>query len=205
MWVLLLLLAFAGSSWQQFPPGVQVLPPGTNTSCCNIDEKWLNQYRLNNGNTYVMSSRRQNITCYGGRVLFPYGPECADFELSKDLTRSPQINLGYNLKFMGHRFDKAWVNQHGFISFQESFLGQTLSHEDWPHPMYPYVDDPVFVSPFYAQTDLAGDKLEDVIETKYGRVLYKVIIRKDLPLFYTEEERFVYQLTMKMLDDTQVR
>lgn len=70
--------------------------------------------------------------------------------------------------------------------------------------MYPYVDDPVFVAPLYAQTDLAGDKLEDVIETKYGRVLYKVIIRKDLPLYYTEEEKFVYQLTMKILDDTQV-
>ena len=70
--------------------------------------------------------------------------------------------------------------------------------------MYPYVDDPVFIAPLYAQTDLAGDKLEDVIETKYGRVLYKVIIRKDLPLYYTEEEKFVYQLTMKILDDTQV-
>lgn len=70
--------------------------------------------------------------------------------------------------------------------------------------MYPYVDDPVFIAPLYAQTDLAGDKLEDVIETKYGRVLYKVIIRKDLPFSYTEEEKFVYQLTMKILDDTQV-
>lgn len=145
-----------------------------------------------------------NITCFGGRVLYPYGPECADVELSKDLTRSPVIELGYDLKFMGHRFNKVWINQHGFISFQESFYGQTLSHEDWPHPMYPYVDDPIFIAPFYAQTDLVGDKLEDVLETKYGRVLYKVIIRKELPFYYTEEEKFLYEITMKLLEDTQV-
>jgi hypothetical protein len=142
--------------------------------------------------------------CFGGRILFPYGPECNDQELSKDMVRSPEINLGYNLRFMGHTFNKIWVNQHGFISFQESFYGQSLPHLDWPHPMYPYVDDPVFLTPFYAQTDLAGDKQEDVISTQYGRVLYKVIIRKSLPLTYTEEEKFVYQLTMKLLDDTQV-
>lgn len=159
-------------------------------------------YRIND-NTYVLTSKRHNITCYSGRVLYPYGPECADIELSKDLTRSNQINLGFNLTLMGHKFEKAWINQHGLISFQESFLGQTLSQEDWPHPKYPYVDDPVFIAPLYAQNDLAGDKIEDLTETKYGRVLYKVIKRMDLPIHYTEEEKFVYQMTMKILDEAQ--
>jgi hypothetical protein len=176
--------------------------PSVNCSAC-WNEDWIDSFKKND-NTWAITSRRQNITCYGGRVLFPFGPECADFELSKDTTRSPAIDLGYDVKFMGHRFNKAWVNQHGFISFQESFLGQTLSHEDWPHPMYPYVDDPVFIAPFMAQTDLVGDKIEDLTSTKYGRILYKVIHRRDLPIYYTEEERFIYQLSMKVLDDAQV-
>ncbi len=147
--------------------------------------------------------RRSNMTCQSGRVLFPFGPECADFELSKDLTRSPVLELGFNLSFMGHRFDKAWINQHGIISFQESFYGQTLSQEDWPQPNYPYVDDPVFIAPFYAQTDLSRDKIEDVVSIKYGRVLYKVIHRTGLPQVYTEEEKFIYQMSMKILDEGQ--
>lgn len=163
----------------------------------------IKSYRLNE-NTWVLTSKRHNITCYSGKVLYPYGPECADFELSKDLTRTEQIDLGFNLTIMGHMFDKAWINQHGIISFQESFLGQTLSQEDWPHPKYPYVDDPVFIAPLYAQTDLAGDKIEDLTETKYGRILYKVIKRMDLPIHYTEEQKFVYQMTMKILDEAQV-
>ena len=172
--------------------------------CCKNLTDYLNQYRVNDY-TWILMSRRANITCHSGRVLYPYGPECADLELSKDMTRSPSINLGFNLTFMGHRFDKLWVNQHGLISFQESFLGQTLSQEDWPQPKYPYVDDPVFIAPFYAQTDLAGDKIEDLTETRYGRVLYKVIQRMDLPQHYTEEEKFIYQMTMTILDEAQVR
>lgn len=70
--------------------------------------------------------------------------------------------------------------------------------------MYPYVDDPVFVAPFYAQTDLAGDKIEDVISTRYGRVLYKALIRKHLPQIYTEEEKFMYEMIMRLFDDVQV-
>ena len=168
-----------------------------------FDQDWLRTYQKN-ANTWVLTSNRRNLTCYSGRVLYPYGPECADIELSKDMTRSEVIKLGFNVSFMGHQYDKAWVNQHGLISFQESFLGQTLSQEDWPHPKYPYVDDPVFIAPLYAQTDLAGDKIEDLTSTKYGRVLYKTIHRMDLPQFYTEEEKFVYQLTMKIMDEGQV-
>ena len=175
---------------------------------CRIN--YLNSLQKNNSiiwnreETWILTSGRKNFTCYQGRVLFPYGPECADIELSKDLTRSEVINLGFNLTFMGHRFEKAWVNQHGLVSFQESFLGQTLSQEDWPHPKYPYVDDPVFIAPLYAQTDLAGDKIDDLTSTKYGRILYKVIRRMDLPQQYTEEEKFIYQITMKVLDEGQV-
>lgn len=154
------------------------------------------------GNQWIVKT--YNVTCYGGRVLYPFGPECADYEVSKDNTRSKMIDLGFNLTFMGHKFDKAWVNQHGFISFQESFLGQTLSHDDWPQPKYPYVDDPVFIAPLYAQTDLVGDKIEDLTETKYGRILFKVIKRMDLPLDYTEEQKFIYQMTMDILDEAQV-
>lgn len=69
--------------------------------------------------------------------------------------------------------------------------------------MYPYVDDPVFIAPFYAQTDLINDKLEDVIDTRFSRVLYKVLIRQDLPFYYTEEEKFMYELIMKLFDDAQ--
>lgn len=68
-------------------------------------------------------SRKRNATCEEGRILYPYGQECGDEELSKDMTRSHPIKLGYTLKIMGHQFDTVWVNQHGFISFQESFLG----------------------------------------------------------------------------------
>jgi len=168
-----------------------------------LDSNWLKKYQKND-NTWIMQSRKQNLTCYSGRVLYPYGPECADLELSKDLTRSPVIHLGFNISFMGHRFDKAYVNQHGIISFQDSFYGTTLMTDDWPQPKYPYVDDPVFIAPLYAQTDLAGDKIEDTISTKYGRVLYKVMRRMDLPQFYTEEEKFVYQMSLKILDESQV-
>lgn len=166
-----------------------------------LDSNWLNSFRIND-NTWVL--RKYNLTCYSGRVLYPYGPECADMELSKDLTRSPKIQFGFNISFMGHQFDSGYINQHGFISFQESFYGQTLSQEDWPQPKYPYVDDPIFIAPLFAQTDLAGDKIEDIISTKYGRILYKVIKRMDLPQIYTEEERFVYQMSMKILDEGQV-
>ena len=161
-------------------------------NCCTLlnDQNWIQNY-IKNESLWIMQSRRKNITCFGGRILYPFGPECADEELSKDLTRSHEIDLGFKLPFMGHRFEKAWVNQHGFISFQESFLGQTLSNEDWPQPKYPYVDDPVFIAPLYAQTDLAGDKIEDLQSTKYGRVLYKVIHRTSLPQIFTEEEKFI--------------
>lgn len=152
-----------------------------------------------------LNTGKLNLTCYYTHVLYPFGPECADIEVSKDLTRSEVINLGFNLTLMGHKFERAWVNQHGLISFQESFLGQTLSQEDWPHPKYPYVDDPVFIAPFYAQTDLAGDKTEDLTETRYGRILYKVIRRMDLPQIYSEEEKFIYHMTMSILDEAQVR
>ena len=166
------------------------------------DLNWLNTYRTSD-NTWIF--RKYNLTCYSGRVLYPYGPECADLELSKDLTRSQRINFGFNLTFMGHQYDHGWVNQHGFVSFQEYFYGHTLSQDDWPQPKYPYVDDPIFIAPLFAQTDLAGDKIEDIISTKYGRVLYKVIKRMDLPQIYTEEERFVYSMSMKILDDSQVK
>jgi hypothetical protein len=169
----------------------------------NRNRDWLNSYK-NSDNSWVLYSRKQNITCYSGRVLFPYGPECADQELSKDLTRSQKIPLGFNLTFMGHQFNHAFVNQHGIISFQETFLGQTISQEDWPHPKYPYVDDPVFIAPFFAQTDLAGDKIDDLTSTKYGRVLYKVLHRVDLQPIYTEEEKFIYQMSMQILEDAQV-
>ena len=167
----------------------------------NVETNWLNSYRIND---FTWALRKYNLTCYSGRVLYPYGPECADFEISKDLTRSSMIPLGFNLSFMGHKFDKAWVNQHGIITFQETFIGQTLPQEDWPQPKYPYVDDPVFIAPFYAQTDLVGDKIEDLTSTQYGRILYKVIHRMDLPQVYTEEEKFVYQMSMKILDEAQV-
>lgn len=67
--------------------------------------------------------RKINATCEEGRILYPFGQECGDLEISKDMTRSFPIKLGYTLKIMGHHFDTAWINQHGFISFQESFLG----------------------------------------------------------------------------------
>jgi hypothetical protein len=161
----------------------------------------LDKYR--NGDAWSLKTTRQNITCYTGRVLFPYGPECADEELSKDLYRSQRLNLGFNMTIMGHKFDRAWINQHGFISFQESYYGAAVSNNDWPHPFYPYHDDPVFVAPFYAQTDLLGDKVEDVLSTKYGRVLYKVMNRRDLPFIYTEEEKFMYEMSMKILNEGQ--
>jgi hypothetical protein len=172
--------------------------------CCKNLTDLLSRYKVNDY-TWILMSRRQNITCHAGRVLYPFGPECADHELSKDLTRSAPVDLGFNITFMGHRFDKVWINQHGLISFQESFYGQTMSNEDWPQPKYPYVDDPVFIAPFYAQTDLAGDKLEDLTDTMHGRVLYKVIRRMDLPQIYTEEEKFIYQMTMTILDEAQVK
>ena len=156
-----------------------------------------------NGDVWQLRSGRYNYTCYSGRVLFPYGPECADEELSKDLYRSRRLDLGFNMTIQGHKFDKAWINQHGFISFQESYYGAAVSNNDWPHPFYPYHDDPVFIAPFYAQTDLLGDKVEDVLTTKYGRVLYKVMHRKDLPLIYTEEEKFMYEMTMNILNEGQ--
>jgi len=122
---LVLQMSVTNTNQQLFSIRPEVLPPGIfkqNSTCCQVEQSLIDKYKQRD-DVWVMMSRRQNITCYGGRVLFPYGPECADFELSKDMTRSPSIDLGYNLKFMGHRFNKAWVNQHGFISFQESFLG----------------------------------------------------------------------------------
>jgi hypothetical protein len=34
--------------------------------------------------------------------------------------------------------------------------------------------------------------------------MYKVIIRKDLPLVYKEEEKFLYEMTMRLFDNVQV-
>jgi hypothetical protein len=176
-------------------------------NCCDIKQpeiNWLDKYRTKN-DTWALRARRFNYTCYTGRVLYPYGPECADEELSKELFRSKAIDLGFNLTFMGHNFDKLWINQHGFISFQESFYGAAISQEDWPQPKYPYIDDPVFIAPLYAQTDLIGDRIEDTVSTKYGRVLYKIIHRTDLPQIYTEEEKFVYEMSMKILNEGQAQ
>ena len=149
-------------------------------------------------------ARNANRTCLSRGILFPFGPECGDQELSKDLTRSEKIPLGAKFTFMGHQFQHAYVNQHGFVSFQDSFYGQTMSQEDWPNPKYPYVDDPVFIAPFYAQTDLAGDKIDDITSTQYGRVLFKVIHRHDLPAYYTEEEKLIYEMTRRIITESQV-
>lgn len=175
---------------------VSVKPPKDSS-----DSWWLDRFKK--GNSWLMSGRSNNFTCYASRVLYPYGPECADEELSKDLYRSPRIDLGFNITVMGHKFDKVWVNQNGYVSFQESFYGAAVPNHDWPQPFYPYHDDPVFIAPFYAQTDLLGDKVEDVLATQYGRVLYKVLQRRDLPSIHTEEEKFMYEMSMKMLNDGQ--
>jgi hypothetical protein len=175
--------------------------------CCStkkIDNGWLDKYRTKN-DTWSLRAARYNYTCYTGRVLYPYGPECADEELSKELYRSRPIDLGFNLTFMGHNFDRLWINQHGFISFQESFYGAAITQEDWPQPKYPYIDDPVLIAPLYAQTDLIGDRIEDTVTTKYGRVLYKVLHRTDLPQIYTEEEKFVYEMSMMVLNEGQAQ
>jgi len=163
------------------------------------------EYSSLSGKKYLkIIARNPNRTCLNSPILFAHGPECADEELSKDLTRSRKIPLGFKLTFMGHQFDYAYVNQHGVISFQDSFFGQTMSQDDWPHPKYPYVDDPVFIAPFYAQTDLAGDKIDDVISTQYGRVLFKVIHNHDLPAYYTEEEKLIYEMSRRIISESQV-
>jgi len=166
----------------------------------------INAYSYNSTKNYLKGfiARNANRTCLSGPLLFAHGPECADKELSKDSTRSEKIPLGFKLTFMGHQFDYAYVNQHGIISFQESYYGQTISQEDWPHPKYPYVDDPVFIAPFFAQTDLGGDKIDDVTSTQYGRILFKVIHHHFLPPYYTEEEKLVYEMSRRIITDSQV-
>lgn len=100
--------------------------------CCLDDENQIEKMKkrlwlIRKAKNLIPHKSAKNSTtsfkCHETRIMYPFGLECGDTELSKDLTRSDEIDLGFSMKIMGHRFDKAWVNQHGFISFQESFLG----------------------------------------------------------------------------------
>ncbi len=57
---------------------------------------------------------------------------------------------------MGHKFNQIWVHHAGFLSFQPE--AKFTLNDDWPHPNYPGIDDPIFISPYYSRIELANDR-----------------------------------------------
>lgn len=119
------------SMTEQIQDELERIRESDDTVCCLDEENRIEKlkkrlWKIRKVKDKIPVKLRRNATCIEGRILYPFGPECGDRELSKDMTRSHVIDLGYDLRFMGHKFNKAYVNQHGFISFQDSFLGGNI-------------------------------------------------------------------------------
>lgn len=83
---------------------------------------------------------------------------------------------------MGHIYDQIWVQHAGFLAFQNET--RFTINNDWPHPNYPHVDDPIFIAPFYCRIELLNDRyltgepeLDFYQDYDYGRVMYRYVMR----------------------------
>jgi hypothetical protein len=118
-------------------------------------------------------------------TLYPYGADFNDTLTAKDQAiGSGLIQLPFNISFMGHKFSQIWVQHAGFLSFQPD--ARFYLNNEWPHPNYPSIDDPIFIAPFYARIELANDRfLTGELETEffkdddYGRVMYRYVKRPE--------------------------
>lgn len=88
--------------------------------------------------------------------------------------------MPFNITFMGHKLSKAWVQHAGYIAFQDDV--KFSIYDDWPHPNWPQVDDPIFLAPFYCRIELNNDiYLTGELQTdfykddNYGRVMYRLV------------------------------
>ncbi len=118
-------------------------------------------------------------------TLYPYGTQYNDTLTARDQEYgSGMIRLPFNISFMGHKFQQIWVQHAGFLSFQEA--ARFMLNDEWPHPNYPGMDDPMFIAPFYCRIELANDRfltgeqeLEFFKDDNYGRVMYRYVQRPE--------------------------
>jgi hypothetical protein len=83
---------------------------------------------------------------------------------------------------MGHRFNTVWIHHAGFITFLPDT--KFSINDEWPHPQWPTIDDPIFIAPFYCRIELNNDiyatgELETDFykDDDYGHVMYRYIQR----------------------------
>ena len=111
--------------------------------------------------------------------MYPYGADWNDTVTARDRDiGSGLLHLPFNISFMGHKYDQIWIQHAGFISFQPE--AKFTLNDDWPHPNYPHVDDPIFIAPFYCRVELINDRyltgqpeLDFYRDDNYGRVMYR--------------------------------
>lgn len=112
-------------------------------------------------------------------TLYPYGVDYNDTITARDQDYgSGMVRLPFGISFMGHKFNQIWVHHAGFLAFQPE--AKFTLNDDWPHPNYPHIDDPIFISPFYSRIELANDRyltgepeLDFYRDDNYGRVMYR--------------------------------
>ncbi len=121
-------------------------------------------------------------------TLYPYGQSYNDNYTARDRDiGSGKIDLPFNLTFMGHRFNTVWVHHAGYITFLPDT--KFSINDEWPHPQWPTIDDPIFIAPFYCRIELNNDiyatgELETDFykDDDYGHVMYRLDTK---PLYFT--------------------
>lgn len=83
---------------------------------------------------------------------------------------------------MGHIYNQILVQHAGFLTFQPE--ARFTLNQEWPHPNWPSIDDPIFIAPFLCRIELANDRyltgeleLDFYREDDYGRVMYRYVRR----------------------------
>jgi hypothetical protein len=88
---------------------------------------------------------------------------------------------------MGHTLNTVHVHHAGYIAFQPNV--KFSINNDWPHPQWPTIDDPMFIAPFYCRIELNNDiyatgevETDFYKDDNYGRVMYRsvILIKKTL-------------------------
>lgn len=111
--------------------------------------------------------------------LYPYGREFGDNYTARDRDiGSGLIKLPFNISFMGHKVDEIHVHHAGYIAFQPN--AKFSINNEWPHPQWPQIDDPMFIAPYYCRVELFNDiyatgevEVDFYKDDNYGRVMYR--------------------------------
>ena len=115
--------------------------------------------------------------------MYPYGREFGDNYTARDRDiGSGEIQLPFSISFMGHRINTVYVHHAGYIAFQPNV--KFSIKDDWPHPQWPSIDDPMFIAPFYCRIELYNDiyatgevQTDFYKDDNYGRVMYRYVKR----------------------------